>query len=61
VADLIGFNRQLLELTLERVRRLELDDSGTLGGDLDRPSTAIIDTAAVLRSTDGIAIDKAAE
>lgn len=25
VADLIGFNRQLLEMTLERVRRLELD------------------------------------
>ena len=26
VADLISFNRQLLEMTLERVRRLELDD-----------------------------------
>jgi len=28
VADLISFNRQLLEMTLERVRRLELDASG---------------------------------
>jgi hypothetical protein len=27
LADLIGFNRQLLELTLEKVRRLELKDS----------------------------------
>ena len=26
VADLINFNRQLLEMTLERVRRLDLDD-----------------------------------
>jgi len=26
VADLISFNRQLIEMTLERVRRLELDD-----------------------------------
>lgn len=36
VADLISFNRQLLELTLERVRRLELDHFGsdaTLGSD----------------------------
>ena len=29
VADLISFNRQLLEMTLERVRRLELDHFGT--------------------------------
>jgi len=40
VADLISFNRQLLELTLERVRRLELDHFGTdatLGSDaMDR-------------------------
>ena len=27
VADLISFNRQLLEMTLERVRRLELDET----------------------------------
>ncbi|ESQ17195.1 MAG TPA: glycosyltransferase family 2 protein [Chromatiaceae bacterium] len=36
VADLISFNRQLLEMTLERVRRLELDHFGsdaTLGND----------------------------
>jgi hypothetical protein len=36
VADLISFNRQLLEMTLERVRRLELDHFGsdaTLGSD----------------------------
>ena len=36
VADLISFNRQLLELTLERVKRLELDHFGTdatLGSD----------------------------
>jgi hypothetical protein len=25
VADLINFNRQLIEMTLERVRRLELE------------------------------------
>ena len=40
VADLISFNRQLLEMTLERVRRLELDHFGTdatLGSDaIDR-------------------------
>jgi glycosyltransferase involved in cell wall biosynthesis len=29
VADLIGFNRQLIEMALERVRRLELDQFGT--------------------------------
>jgi glycosyltransferase involved in cell wall biosynthesis len=29
VADLISFNRQLLEMTLERVRRIELDHVGT--------------------------------
>jgi glycosyltransferase involved in cell wall biosynthesis len=28
VADLIGFNRQLIELTLEKVRRLELREEG---------------------------------
>jgi glycosyltransferase involved in cell wall biosynthesis len=36
VADLISFNRQLLEMTLERVRRLELDHfrtDATLGSD----------------------------
>jgi glycosyltransferase involved in cell wall biosynthesis len=36
VADLISFNRQLLEMTLERVRRLELDhfeSDATLGSD----------------------------
>jgi glycosyltransferase involved in cell wall biosynthesis len=36
VADLISFNRQILELTLERVKRLELDHFGTdatLGSD----------------------------
>lgn len=27
VADLISFNRQLLEMTLERVRRMEMDDT----------------------------------
>ncbi|HEC17225.1 MAG TPA: glycosyltransferase family 2 protein [Sedimenticola sp.] len=27
VADLISFNRQLLEMTLERVRRMEIDDT----------------------------------
>ncbi len=39
VADLISFNRQLLEMTLERVRRLELDHFGTdatLGNDAIR-------------------------
>jgi len=39
VADLISFNRQLLEMTLERVRRLELDHFGTdatLGSDAVR-------------------------
>jgi glycosyltransferase involved in cell wall biosynthesis len=36
VADLISFNRQLMEMTLERVRRMELDHFGsdaTLGSD----------------------------
>lgn len=28
VADLISFNRQLLEMTLERVRRMELAERG---------------------------------
>ncbi|MGB5835213.1 MAG: glycosyltransferase family 2 protein [Thiohalocapsa sp.] len=39
VADLISFNRQLLEMTLERVKRLELDHFGTdatLGSDAVR-------------------------
>ena len=27
VADIINFNRQLIEMTLERVRRLELSDA----------------------------------
>lgn len=31
VADLINFNRQLIELTLEKVRRLELADAGRHG------------------------------
>jgi hypothetical protein len=42
VADLISFNRQLLEITLEKVRRLELrgcDDLHTSSGQsLDRPA-----------------------
>jgi hypothetical protein len=36
VADLISFNRQLLEMTLERVKRMELDHfrtDATLGSD----------------------------
>lgn len=32
LADLVGRNRQLLELTLERVRRLELSDRGSAFG-----------------------------
>jgi glycosyltransferase involved in cell wall biosynthesis len=39
VADLISFNRQLLEMTLERVKRLELDHfrtDATLGSDAVR-------------------------
>ena len=33
VADLINFNRQLLEMTLERVRRIELGEAGHGGGE----------------------------
>jgi len=39
LADLISFNRQLLEMTLERVKRLELDHfrtDATLGSDAVR-------------------------
>lgn len=35
VADLINFNRQLLEMTLERVRRMEMDGVGTRKSDTD--------------------------
>jgi glycosyltransferase involved in cell wall biosynthesis len=38
VADLISFNRQLLEMTLERVRRLELQ--GAEAGEADAAGTA---------------------
>lgn len=35
VADLISFNRQLLEMTLERVRKLELGDVRSIARDLE--------------------------
>ena len=38
LADLVGRNRQLLELTLERVRLLELRDRGSLGAVVENPA-----------------------
>ena len=37
LSDLINFNRQLLEMTLERVRRLELKQAKSAGGVIDPP------------------------
>ncbi len=40
LADLVGRNRQLLELTLERVRLLELRDRGSLGPVVENPAVS---------------------
>ncbi|MGF1608459.1 MAG: glycosyltransferase family 2 protein [Kiloniellales bacterium] len=35
LADLVSFNRQLIEMTLEKVRRIELAQSGAAAGDIN--------------------------
>lgn len=45
IADLIGFNRQLIEMTLQRVSKLELAQAR--GGDAVRSPDAVIDTEKV--------------
>ena len=52
LADLIGHNRQLLELTLEKVRRMELDRSASLPGpDLsETPAEAVASVRARRRA-----------
>ena len=42
IADLIGFNRQLIESTLEKVRAIELSiENGSARGSQDRPAASI--------------------